>query len=77
MNLIMPGTVLFGVSFSNLKSIITTNSGSARSFLVHSDEAERLNLTASILVQPGEDFGTELGVIHNLHCLVRVIFLPF
>ncbi|KAH8701530.1 hypothetical protein BGW36DRAFT_371068 [Talaromyces proteolyticus] len=43
-----------------------------RSFRVHRDEAVRLNLTDSILVQPGEDFATELGIIHNLHCLRRI-----
>uniref|UniRef100_A0A093VQ74 Uncharacterized protein n=1 Tax=Talaromyces marneffei PM1 TaxID=1077442 RepID=A0A093VQ74_TALMA len=43
-----------------------------RSFRLHHDEAIRLNLTDSILAQPGEDFATELGIIHNLHCLRRI-----
>ncbi|OCL06359.1 hypothetical protein AOQ84DRAFT_411272 [Glonium stellatum] len=41
-----------------------------RSFRLHRKEATRLNLTDSVLVQPGEDFGTMLGVLHNLHCLM-------
>ncbi|PQE31302.1 Tat pathway signal sequence protein [Rutstroemia sp. NJR-2017a WRK4] len=41
-------------------------------FRVHRDEAVRLNITDSILVQPGEDFGTMLGALHNLHCLRRI-----
>jgi hypothetical protein len=73
MNQTLPGTVLSTVSSSNLDSIITTNGSSARSFRLHRDEAARLNLTDSILVHPGEDFGTELGLIHNLHCLVRAL----
>ncbi|ESZ96822.1 hypothetical protein SBOR_2823 [Sclerotinia borealis F-4128] len=43
-----------------------------RSFRVHKDEAVRLNMTESILLQPGDDFGTMLGALHNLHCLRRI-----
>lgn len=35
------------------------------------DEAVHLNITDSMRIQPGEDFAVELGIIHNLHCLVR------
>ncbi|PCH01408.1 Protein of unknown function DUF3328 [Penicillium occitanis (nom. inval.)] len=43
-----------------------------RSFRLRRGEAARLNLTDSILAQPGDDFATELGIIHNLHCLQRL-----
>ncbi|KAF1978148.1 hypothetical protein BU23DRAFT_654598, partial [Bimuria novae-zelandiae CBS 107.79] len=42
---------------------------SPRSFRLHRNEAARPNLTDSILVSPGEDFGTIFGVMHNPHCL--------
>jgi hypothetical protein len=37
---------------------------------MNKDGAQRLNVTDSIRVAPGEDLGTMLGVYHNLHCLV-------
>ena len=46
-----------------------------RGFRLHRNEAARLNLTDSVTLQPGEDFATILGVIHNLHCLVGYLSL--
>jgi len=42
---------------------------SPRALRLSHDEAARLNITDSMLVQPGEDFGVEMGLIHHLHCL--------
>lgn len=77
MNRILPGINSYDVRntsqntylslcFADLKIL------KARSFRLHRDEAARLNLTDSILAQPGDDFATELGIVHNLHCLVRI-----
>ncbi|KAF2258961.1 hypothetical protein CC78DRAFT_556282 [Lojkania enalia] len=46
------------------------NNTSPRSFRLSHGEAARLNFTDRILIQPGDNFGSMLGFIHNLHCLV-------
>ncbi|KAF2731973.1 hypothetical protein EJ04DRAFT_566434 [Polyplosphaeria fusca] len=48
------------------------NMTNPRTFRLHPDEAARLNFTDSVMVKPGEDFSSMLGVIHNLHCLRRL-----
>jgi len=44
-----------------------------RTFRLHPNEAKRLNMSDSMRLAPdGEDFGSILGVIHNLHCIRRL-----
>lgn len=42
-----------------------------RGFRISPEEAASLKIKDSIKVRPGQDLATILGVVHNLHCLVR------
>lgn len=48
----------------------------ARNFRMTREEAARLNITDSLQIQPTNEFGGMLAVMHNLHCLVSLC-LPF
>ena len=43
---------------------------SVRGFRLHPNEAADLNISDSVRLEPGDDFATITGVLHNLHCLV-------
>ena len=70
-SLSMHGTTLLEVRFRIKLVVDSANYLEVRSFRVHPKEAERLNFTDSILIDDGDDFSSMLGVMHNLHCLVR------
>jgi hypothetical protein len=58
------------------ENLLTSSANLARRFKLTREEAARLNITDAIQVRPNKDFGGMLGVKHNLHCLVRLNFLP-
>lgn len=59
------------LSFSNPLVLIAIFS--VRGFRLHPYEAARWNMSDSVRLEPGDDFATIIGVVHNLHCLVSLV----
>ena len=54
------------ISNSLLESVLKM-----RGFRLHPYEAAHLHMSDSVRLAPGDDFAAIIGVLHNLHCLVK------